>query len=39
MIIVKVGFDRDYFKSLTDKINDYHKDYYINKLLSRANSE
>ena len=39
MIIVKVDFDRDYFKSVTDKMNDYYKDYYINELLNRANSE
>ena len=38
MIIVKVDFDRDYFKSVIDKMNDYYKDYYINELLSRANS-
>ena len=39
IIIVKVDFDRDYFKSVIDKMNDYYKDYYINELLSRANSE
>ena len=41
MIIVKVDFDRDYFKSVIDKIkmNDYYKDYYINELLSRASSQ
>ena len=39
MIIVKVDFDRDYFKSVIDKMNDYYKDYYINELLNRANSE
>ena len=39
MIIVKVDFDRDYFQSVIDKINHYYKDYYINELLSRANSE
>ena len=39
MIIVKVDFDRDYFKSVIDKMNDYYKDYYINELLSRANSQ
>ena len=26
MITVKVDFDRDYFKSVTDKMNDYYKD-------------
>ena len=39
MIIVKVNFDRDHFKSVIDKMNDYYKDYYINELLNRANSE
>ena len=39
MIIVKVDFDRDYFKSVIDKMNDYYKDYYINQLLNRAISE
>ena len=41
MIFVKVDFDRDYFKSVIDKIkmNDYYKDYYINELLSRASSQ
>ena len=39
MIIVKVDFDRDYFQSIIDKMNHYYKDYYINELLSRANSE
>ena len=39
MIIVKVDFDREYFKSVIDKMNDYYKDYYINELLSRANSQ
>ena len=39
MIIVKVDFDRGYFKSVIDKMNDYYKDYYINELLNRANSE
>ena len=39
MIIVKVDFDRDYFKSVIDKMNDYYKDYYINELLNRVNSE
>ena len=27
-IIVKVNFDRDCFKSVIDKMNDYYKDYY-----------
>ena len=39
MIIVKVDFDRDYFKSVIDTMNDYYKDYCINELLNRANSE
>ena len=39
MIIVKVDFDREYFKSVIDKMNDYYKDYYINELLSRASSQ
>ena len=39
MIIVKVDFDREYFQSVIDKMNHYYKDYYINELLSRANSE
>ena len=39
MIIVKVDFDRDYFQSVIDKMNHYYKDYYINEILSRANSE
>ena len=39
MILVKIDFDRDYFKSVIDKMNDYYKSYYINGLLSRANSE
>ena len=43
MIIVKVDFDRDYFKSFIDNLlflmNDYYKDYYINELFNRANSE
>ena len=39
VIIVKIDFDRDYFKSATDRMNDYYKDHYKNELLSRANSE
>ena len=39
MIIVKVDFDTDYFKSVIDKMNDYYKDYYINELLNTVNSE
>ena len=39
MIIVEVDFDRYYFQSVIDKMNHYYKDYYINELLSRANSE
>ena len=39
IIIVKVDFDRDYFISAICKINDFYKDYYINGLLSRGNSE
>ena len=39
MIIVKVDFDRDYFKSVIDKMNDYYKGYCINELHSRATSE
>ena len=39
MIIVKVDFDRDYFKFFIDKMNDYYKDHYLNELLNRANSE
>ena len=39
MIIVKVDFYRDYFKSVIDKINDCYKENYIKELLSRANSE
>ena len=39
MILVKVDFDREYFQSVIDKMNHYYKDYYINELLSRANSE
>ena len=39
MIIVKVDFDRDYYKSVVDKMNDYYKGYYVNELLNRANSE
>lgn len=38
-IIVKVDFEGDYFKPITDKMNDYCQEYYINELLSRANSE
>ena len=38
MIIVKVDFDRDYFRYVIDKMNDYYDDYYINELRSRANS-
>ena len=30
------SFDRDYFKSVIDKMSDYYKDYYINELLNRA---
>ena len=32
MIIVKVDFDRDCFKSVIEKMNGYYKDYYINEL-------
>ena len=39
MILVKVDFYREYFQSVIDKMNHYYKDYYINELLSRANSE
>ena len=39
MIIVKVDFDRDYFKFFIDKMNDYYKDHYLNELFNRANSE
>ena len=39
MIIVKVDSDRDYLKSVIDKINDYYKNYYINEFLIKANSE
>ena len=39
MIIVKFDLDRGYFKSVFDKMNHYYKDYYINELLNRANSE
>ena len=39
MIIVKVDFDRDCFKSVIEKMNGYYKDYYINELPSSANSE
>ena len=39
VIIVKIDFDRDYFNSVTDRMNDYYKDHYKNELLSRANSE
>ena len=39
MILEKVDFDRDYFKSVIDNMNDYYKNYYITGLLSRANSE
>ena len=39
MIIVKVDFDRDCFKSVIVKMNDYYKDYYINELLNRANCQ
>ena len=39
MIIVKVNLDRDNFQSVIDKMNHYYKDYYINELFSRANSE
>ena len=36
---MKIDFDRDYFQSVIYKMNHYYKDYYINELLSRANSE
>ena len=39
MIIVKVAFNRDYFKYVIDNMNNYYKDYYINELLSRVNNE
>ena len=38
IIIVKTDFDRDYFKSVIDNMNDYYKGYYIIELLNRANS-
>ena len=39
MIIVKADFDRDYFKSVIEKMNDYYRNYYIDELLTRADSE
>ena len=39
MTIVEVDFDRDYFKYVTKKINDFYKDYYTDELLSKANKE
>ena len=39
IITVKADFDKDYFKFVAEKINNYYKCYYINEYLSRANSE
>ena len=35
----EVDFHKDYFKSVIEKMNAHCKGYYINELLSKANSE
>lgn len=38
MTIVEVDFDRGFFKSVTERINDFYKDYFKYELLSKANN-